>query len=118
MWFIREIIKQPKSILFGAFLLSFAPVVVAEVVQNITIDEGFLENEVNTVTESGGFGLTITGNQEFPKSLIIVPWKNPELGELLGKSFESLIEKEENFLDRDEYLRELAYERVKSRPLN
>ena len=80
------------------------------------VDQNPPENVTNIETEDVGLGLTITGHQEFPKSLIIIPWNNPGLGELVGKNYESLIEKEENSLDRDEYLRELAYEQVKSSP--
>ena len=64
--------------------------------------------------EKRGLGLIITGNQELPKSLIIVPWKNPESGKLIGRDFRSLTEEQENLLDRDVYLRELSYERVNS----
>lgn len=61
-----------------------------------------------------GLGLVITGNQELPKSLMIVPWKNPQAGDLMGRNFKSLLEEPEKALDRDVYLRELRYESVKS----
>ncbi len=75
--------------------------------------------QLNAVTDDTAeemLGLTVTGSQELPKSLIIIPWKDPQPGELLDKNFESLVDQEEKSLDRDVYLRILAYERVKSRP--
>jgi hypothetical protein len=57
-------------------------------------------------------GLKVIGNQELPKSLMIVPWKRSELGELLGHSLDTLLDAGLGPLDRDVFRRELDYYRV------
>lgn len=60
-------------------------------------------------------GTTITGNQELPKALNIVPWKPAETGELAGRPLNSLVDETLAPIDRDVFLRELEfYEAVHS----
>jgi hypothetical protein len=54
-------------------------------------------------------GTTITGNQELPKALNIVPWKPAETGELAGRPLNSLVDETLAPIDRDVFLRELEY---------
>ena len=54
-------------------------------------------------------GTTITGNQELPKALNIVPWKPAETGELAGRPLNSLVDEALAPIDRDVFLRELEY---------
>jgi hypothetical protein len=52
-------------------------------------------------------GISIIGNRELPKTLIIVPWKNSEVGvetELTNSLHEGM-----QALDRDVFQRELEY---------
>src|SRR6202023_3054688 len=51
----------------------------------------------------------ITGNQELPKVLYIVPWKRSDLGDLLGKPANSLLDDVLQPLDRDVFQRENRY---------
>jgi hypothetical protein len=51
----------------------------------------------------------ITGNQELPKVLYIVPWKRSDLGDLLGKPANSLIDEVLQPVDRDVFKRENRY---------
>ena len=51
----------------------------------------------------------ITGNQELPKVLYIVPWKRSDLGDLLGKPANSLIDEVLQPVDRDVFRRENRY---------
>ena len=51
----------------------------------------------------------ITGNQELPKVLYIVPWKRSDLGDLLGKPANSLIDEVLEPVDRDVFKRENRY---------
>jgi hypothetical protein len=72
-----------------------------------------------TPTESKGGGKAedhlqldttqITGNQELPKVLYIVPWKRSDLGDLLGKPANSLIDEVLQPVDRDVFKRENRY---------
>jgi hypothetical protein len=51
----------------------------------------------------------ITGNQELPKVLYIVPWKRSDLGDLLGKPANSLLDEVLQPVDRDVFKRENRY---------
>ncbi len=54
-------------------------------------------------------GTTITGSQELPKALHIVPWKSAEAGDLAGRPLNSLVDEILAPIDRDVFLRELEY---------
>lgn len=54
-------------------------------------------------------GTTITGNQELPKALHIVPWKPADAGELAARPMNSLVDEILAPVDRDVFLRELEY---------
>jgi len=51
----------------------------------------------------------ITGNQELPKVLYIVPWQNPDSGDLLDRPLNSLLDEILAPVDRDEFLRQVDY---------
>jgi hypothetical protein len=51
----------------------------------------------------------ITGNRELPKVLYIVPWKRSDLGDLVGKPVNSLLDDVLQPLDRDVFRRENRY---------
>ena len=51
----------------------------------------------------------ITGNQELPKVLYIVPWKRSDLGDLLARPSNSLIDEVLQPVDRDVFKRENRY---------
>jgi hypothetical protein len=51
----------------------------------------------------------ITGNQELPKVLYIVPWQNPDPGDLLDRPINSLLDEVLAPVDRDEFLRQVDY---------
>ena len=52
---------------------------------------------------------SIRGNQELPKVLYIVPWKDPGLGELVGKPVNSLVDEVIAPVDREVFLRQTMY---------
>ena len=52
---------------------------------------------------------SITGNQELPKVLYIVPWKESSIGELRGKPINSLLDDVLAPLDREVFRREIRY---------
>lgn len=52
---------------------------------------------------------SITGNQELPKVMYVVPWKKAELGDLAGKPARSLIDEILAPVDRDVFRREIGY---------
>ncbi len=51
----------------------------------------------------------ITGNRELPKVLYIVPWKRPELGDLVGRPLNSLLDEVLTPVDRDVFRRQNRY---------
>ncbi len=51
----------------------------------------------------------ITGNQELPKVLYIVPWQKSDPGDLIGKPVNSLLEEVLAPVDREEFIRQVGY---------
>ncbi|HUA88201.1 MAG TPA: hypothetical protein VL994_02135 [Steroidobacteraceae bacterium] len=51
----------------------------------------------------------VTGNSELPKVLYIVPWKRSELGDMVGRPVNSLLDEVLQPLDRDVFKRENRY---------
>jgi hypothetical protein len=51
----------------------------------------------------------ITGNRELPKVLYIVPWKRSDLGDIVGRPVNSLLDEVLQPLDRDVFQRENRY---------
>jgi hypothetical protein len=51
----------------------------------------------------------ITGNRELPKVLYIVPWKRSDLGDLVGRPANSLLDEVLTPVDRDVFKRENRY---------
>lgn len=54
-------------------------------------------------------GTTITGSQELPKALHIVPWKSAQADVLATRPMNSLVDEILAPIDRDVFLRELEY---------
>jgi hypothetical protein len=59
-------------------------------------------------------GISILGNQEAPKSLVIVPWKSSQIGDMPGLS--RLLDDSIRPVDKDVFMRELAYYEIRSKP--
>jgi len=51
----------------------------------------------------------ITGNQELPKVLYIVPWKKSDPGNLMGRPVNTLLDEVLAPLDREEFIRQVEY---------
>src|SRR5262245_9347403 len=62
--------------------------------------------------EGGDLGMSILGNQEAPKSLVIVPWKSSELGGALGIS--PMLDDSRQPVDKEVFLRALSYYEIRS----
>jgi hypothetical protein len=52
---------------------------------------------------------SITGNQELPKVLYIVPWKKSDLGDLVGRPVNTLLDEVLTPVDPDVFARHLKY---------
>jgi hypothetical protein len=55
---------------------------------------------------------SITGNRELPKVMVIVPWKKSDIGDLVGKPVNSLIDEALQPVDREVFRREIEYHAV------
>jgi hypothetical protein len=56
-------------------------------------------------------GMSILGNQEAPKSLVIVPWKSSELGNSLGLS--TMFDDSRQPIDKEVFMRALSYYEIR-----
>ena len=57
-------------------------------------------------------GISILGNEDAPKSLVLVPWKSSQLGDMPGVA--RLLDASTQPVDKDVFMRELAYYEFKS----
>ena len=57
-------------------------------------------------------GMSILGNQDAPKALVLVPWKSSELGASLGIS--PLLDDSRQPVDKEVFLRALSYYEIRS----
>lgn len=77
----------------------------AAVAQDVTRRESF-----GGVMDEMTLGRTeITGNQELPKVLYIVPWQKAQPGELTGRPVNTLLDEVLAPLDREEFSRQVDY---------
>ena len=72
------------------------------------------EEDAKLTQVPGGkaLGMSILGNQEAPKALVIVPWKTSELGASMGIS--PLLDDSKQPVDREVFLRALSYYAIRS----
>ena len=57
-------------------------------------------------------GMSILGNEEAPKSLVIIPWKSSRMGDELDLS--DTLDDRARPVDKDVFLRELKYYQIRS----
>jgi len=57
-------------------------------------------------------GMSVLGNREAPKSLVIVPWKSSQIGESVGIS--TLLDDSRQPVDKEVFMRELSYYEIRS----
>jgi hypothetical protein len=57
-------------------------------------------------------GMSILGNEEAPKSLVIIPWKSSELGDAISLS--DTLDDRARPVDKEVFLRELRFYEIRS----
>ena len=57
-------------------------------------------------------GISILGNQETPKALVIVPWKSSQIGDALG--LDENLDDSRRPVDKEVFMRELDYYDIRS----
>jgi hypothetical protein len=65
-----------------------------------------------TPAEERNLGMSIVGNHEAPKSLVIVPWKSSELGD--RSALAGLLDDVARPVDKEVFMRELGYYRIRT----
>jgi hypothetical protein len=65
-----------------------------------------------SVPGSKALGMSILGNQDAPKSLVIVPWKSSELGDSPGIA--PMLDDSRQPVDKDVFMRSLRYYEIRS----
>ena len=70
------------------------------------------EPKLTSVPGGKALGMSILGNQEAPKALVIVPWKSSELGN--GPSVSTLLDDSRRPVDKEVFMRMLLYYEIRS----
>src|SRR5690349_210825 len=65
------------------------------------------DGKLTSVPGGKALGMSILGNQEAPKALVIVPWKSSELGN--GPSVSTLLDDSRLPVDKEVFMRMLSY---------
>jgi len=84
-----------------------------------TADRGPLEDN-STEMQGDGIespktmsGMSILGNEEAPKSLVIIPWKSSELGDTISLS--DTLDERARPVDKEVFLRELSCYQIRAK---
>ena len=70
------------------------------------------DGKLISVPGGKALGMSILGNQEAPKALVIVPWKSSELGNVLGIS--TMLDDSKQPIDKEVFMRMLSYYEIRS----
>ena len=105
-----------KRISMAVLLLAFAFAATAE---DEMPDEEAVEEEAAAEPQGDGIsspktmsGMSILGNEEAPKSLVIIPWKSSELGDDISLS--DTLDDRARPVDKEVFLRELNFYEIRS----
>ena len=91
---------QPALLFLGALLFAFAP-------SKLWADDTPIPKGEKLVS-----GMSIVGNDEAPKSLVIVPWKTSDLGDTLDVS--KTLDDGRRPVDREVFRRALDYYEIRT----
>jgi hypothetical protein len=70
------------------------------------------DSKLKSVPGGKALGMSILGNQEAPKALVIVPWKSSEMGN--GPSVSTKLDDSRLPVDKDVFMRMLSYYEIRS----
>jgi len=71
------------------------------------------DGKLTPVPGAKALGMSILGNQEAPKALVLVPWKSSELGN--GPNISTLLDDSRRPVDKEVFMRMLLYYEIRSR---
>ncbi len=108
----RNLLFVPLLLVTGVVLADDPPE--AERVASATEAQAQTEEGAKLISIPGGtpLGMSILGNQEAPKSLVIVPWKSSEIGDALGIA--TMLDDSKQPIDREVFMRSLTYYEIRS----
>ena len=91
-----------------------APAAAQPEVEPTTPSETVVETRADDVSPRAMDSLSldtsqITGNQELPQVLYIVPWKSSDLGDLVGRPVNTLLDEVLAPADREVFIRQVRY---------
>ncbi len=101
-----------RNLLFVPLLLATGVVLADDVpeterVASATESQEHTEEDVKLIS-----GMSILGNREAPKSLVIVPWKSSDIGDSLGIS--TMLDDSRQPIDKEVFMRALSYYEIRS----
>ena len=106
-----------RLLLLTAALLCMSPSAFAEEPEEA--EEASVESEAPAEKTGDGIaspkamsGMSILGNEEAPKSLVIVPWKSSELGDNISLS--DTLDDRARPVDKEVFLRQLHFYEIRS----
>jgi hypothetical protein len=70
------------------------------------------EGKLTSVQGGKALGMSILGNQEAPKALVIVPWKGSELGN--ARDVSTKLDDSRQPIDKEVFMRMLSYYQIRS----
>lgn len=108
-----------KQILIAISLLFIGTTAAAEEPENDVEANDSVEETKSVEQQGDGIaspktlsGMSILGNEEAPKSLVIIPWKSSELGDDISLS--DILDDLAKPVDKEVFLRELSYYEIRS----
>jgi hypothetical protein len=113
----RKLLIPVLSLVASIAIAADEPLATAKVVA--TTGENRVKTEPATgaaKTDTGAkelSGMSILGNQEAPKALVIVPWKSSQLGDTLGIA--KTLDEGRQPVDKDVFMRQLSYYEIRAK---
>lgn len=104
-----------RLLIIGTLLTSISSIALSQ-----EADDGELAAETQETEKQGDgiespktlSGMSILGNEEAPKSLVIIPWKSSELGDDISLS--DTLDDRARPVDKEVFLRELSFYEIRA----
>lgn len=109
-----------KFMTLAAFLLFLSPLVLAEESEDTEATNAQTPPAADSTDRSDEpssgprklSGMSVLGNEEAPKSLVIIPWKSSELGDDISLS--DTLDDRARPVDKEVFMRELNFYEIRS----